>query len=196
MTCAGASNRSTTLIIIYTPADGPREECDASSLRVSEASIVQRTVDMKWQDILSGLERDDIDAMRGIVWAIKKRAEPTLRFGDFDPGVTEMTSRMDKGEVERWVDGAYAAVNDELTTEQVTRVLLARLPDVAADPEHARALITEKSEAPKAQAEPETATEAQESPDTSPTRTSSGRAAKTSGSSRTSSTSRPPSSTT
>lgn len=184
------------MIIIYTPADGPREEFDASSLRVSEASIVQRTVDMKWQDILAGLERDDIDAMRGIVWAIKKRAEPTLRFGDFDPGVTEMTSRMDKAEVERWVDSAFAAVSEELTTEQVTQVLMVRLPDVAADPEHARALIAEKSEAPKAPADPESATEAQELPASSPTRTSSGRAAKTSGSSRTSSTSRPPSSTT
>jgi hypothetical protein len=182
------------VIIIYTPAGGVSEQYDASTLRVSEASIVQRTVDMKWQDILEGLERDDLDAMRGIVWAIKKRSEPTLRFGDFDPGVTEMTSRMDKGEVERWVDNAFASADDELTPETVTRILLSRMPDVAADPEHARALIEAKGQDPKEAEAPEPDTEAPQSGDSSPTPTSSEPASTTSDSSPTSSTSLPSSS--
>jgi hypothetical protein len=66
------------LIIVYTPAGGEPEQYDARSLRTSEASIVQRTIDMKWQAILeSGLETDDLDAMRGIVWVLKKRSEPS-----------------------------------------------------------------------------------------------------------------------
>jgi hypothetical protein len=181
------------LIIVYTPADGERQEYDATTLKVSEASIVQRTVDMKWQDILVGLERDDLDAMRGIVWAIKKRSQPTLRYGDFDPGVTEMTTRMDKREVERWVDGAFATADEELDAETMAKVLLSRMPDVAADPDHARAYIEAKARAPKDPESPEPEAVETESEDSSPSPTSSALASTTSDSSPTSSTS-PPSS--
>jgi hypothetical protein len=139
------------LIVVYTPGGGEPEHYDASTLRVSEASIVQRTIDMKWQEILKGLEEDDLDAMRGIVWVIKKRSNPSLRLGEFDPGVGEMTSRMDRREVEAYVDSAFAtlATDSELTPEMVASILMERLPDIAADPEHARALIEAKAKGPK-----------------------------------------------
>ena len=180
------------MIVVYTPAGGEPEHYDASTLRVSEASIVQRTVDMKWQEIIKGLETDDLDAMRGIIWVLKKRTQPSLRFGDFDPGVGEMTTRMDDREVAAYVDNAFRAVADDpdVTPEQVAEVLLAQLPDVAADPERARAYITAKAQDPK-EAEPqgqpapqETATE-----DPSPSPTSSLPETSTSDSSLTSSTS-------
>jgi len=137
------------VIIVYTPADGEPEHYDASSLRVSEAAIVQRTIDMKWGDIQQGLERDDLDAMRGIIWVLKKRSQPSLRFGDFDPGVNEMTSRMDKKEVAAYVDHAFAAIDADLDVETVADILMQRLPEIAADPDHARALIEAKVKAPK-----------------------------------------------
>ncbi len=140
------------MIIIYTPAGGEREEYDASSLRVSEASIVQRTIDMKWQAILAGLESDDLDAMRGVVWVIKKRSQPSLRFGEFDPGVTEMTSRMDRAEMERWLDNALATADradEPLDWEIVEGIISARLDDVAFDPEHARQLLAARAPDPK-----------------------------------------------
>jgi hypothetical protein len=37
-TCGGASNRSTPVIVVYTPDGGEPEHYDASSLKVSEAS--------------------------------------------------------------------------------------------------------------------------------------------------------------
>ncbi|MFE9309520.1 hypothetical protein ACIQCF_04490 [Streptomyces sp. NPDC088353] len=190
------------MIVVYTPEGGQPEHYDASSLRVSEAAIVQRTVDMKWQDIKEGLERDDLDAMRGIVWVIKKRSQPSLRFGEFDPGVDEMVSRMDRREVEAYVDTAFAATLDdsELTPEMVAGILLERLPDVAADPEHARALIDARAASPKATADempgeplPEEGTPGEA---TSPSPTSNEPEASTSDSSPTSSTSPQPESTT
>jgi hypothetical protein len=181
------------LIIVYTPADGEPEHYDATSLKVSEASIVQRTVDMKWQDILKGLQVDDLDAMRGIVWAIKKRSQPTIRYGDFDPGVTEMTTRMDNREVELWVEQAFATADDELDAETMARVLLSRMPDVAADPDHARAVIEAKARVPKDPESPEPEAVETEPEDSSPSPTSSEPASTTSDSSPTSSTS-PPSS--
>ncbi len=192
------------MIVVYTPASGGEpEHYDANSLKVSEASIVQRTVDMKWQEIKGALEADDLDAMRGIVWVIKKRSNPALRFGEFDPGVDEMTSRMDNKEVAAYVDDAFRAPDrdPDITREMVADILMGRLPDAAVDPEYTRALIAEKAKDPK-----ETAAEADSSPleepapaeaeSLSPSPTSSLPETSTSDSSLTSSTSLPEMSTT
>jgi hypothetical protein len=160
------------MIVVYTPAGGEPEHYDASTLRVSEASIVQRTVDMKWQEILEGLERDDLDAMRGIVWVLKKRSQPSLRFGEFDPGITEMTTRMDNKEIAAWIDNALAVVDTEgeLSMEQIQRIILDRLPSVAIDPERARELVISRTQGPKdPQSEQEQASPETPAPDPSPT---------------------------
>lgn len=171
-TCADALSRSLALIVIYTPAGGQPEHYDASTLRVSEASIVQRTVDMKWAEVLEGLERDDLDAMRGIVWVIKKRSQPSLRFGDFDPGVNEMVTRMDRAEIERWVDSVFATLDDQDDIEAFVKLATERVVGAAADPDHARALIEARAQAPKAdedQAEEQPAETPVEDPSPSPT---------------------------
>lgn len=186
------------MIIVYTPAGGEPEHYDASTLKVSEASIVQRTVDMKWQQILEGLSEDDLDAMRGIVWVIKKRSNPTLRFGEFDPGVTEMTSRMTNDEVAAFIEPLFAqgVANPELTTEAVADMLRSRIVEAAVDPDYANDLIDRLAAAaedgPKDQPQPE----AGEENGSSPNPTSTSPEPPTSGSSRTSSTSRRRSSTT
>jgi hypothetical protein len=187
------------VIVIYTPKGGEPQHYDATSLRVSEAAIVQRTVDMKWQEILSGLDQDDLDAMRGIVWVIKKRSEPSLRWSDFDPGVLELTSRMDEDEMERWITAMVAAADAELEWETVQKIVDSRIDEVAVNPERAREVLAAQAPSPKAEA-PEEGSEQQAAPETgegsSPSPTSSEPGTPTSGSSRTSSTSRPRKSTT
>ena len=188
------------MIVVYTPTGGEPEQYDATSLKVSEASIVQRTVDMKWQEILKGLEVDDLDAMRGLVWVLKKRSQPSLRFGDFDPGVGEMTTRMDKRETAAYVDSFFAQsdLNDELTPEQIADVLRARLPEVTIDPDHAQALIDAKLAGPKGPDVETSGASSQMTPEPapSPSLTSSSAETSTSDSSPTSSTSPLPESTT
>jgi hypothetical protein len=146
------------LIIIYTPEfGGEPEHYDARDLLVSEASIVSRTIDMKWGEIQQGLEQEDLDAMRGIVWVLKKRQQPTLRFGDFDPKVDSMVTRMSRREVTDYVENAFSLVgtDPDLTREKVAQVL-SELPDTAAaDPEHARALIEQMAKDPKDQPDTE-----------------------------------------
>ncbi|MEH0578998.1 hypothetical protein QBA54_32015 [Streptomyces sp. B21-108] len=146
------------MIVVYTPEGGEPQHYDASTLKVSEASILQRTVDMKWQEICRGLEEDDLDAMRGIVWVLRKRSEPSLRFGDVDPGVTELTSRMSDKEIARYIEASFAtgATNEELTREMVADILRERIADVAVDPEYANRLIDRLSaeEGPKEEPAP------------------------------------------
>lgn len=187
------------MIIVYTPEGGEPEQYDARSLRTSEASIVQRTAGMKWGEIEQGLESDDPEAMRAVVWVLKKRAEPSLRYGDFDPLVGEMTSRMDRREVTEYVENAFrmAETDPDVDREQVAGVLQ-RIVKVAADPEHAEQLIAEMRQVPKEQPSEEPPAEDQPSSSppsiTMPTSTSS--EASGSASSLTSSTSHPEMSTT
>lgn len=186
------------MIIVYSPAGGEKEEFDATTLRVSEVSIVQRTIEMKWDAIKAGLAEDDLDAMRGVAWVIKKRSNPALRFGEFDPGVEEMTTLLDKREVRAWIDEALAmaAANPDVTPDQVAQAL-SGLPAAAQDSEHARQLIAEMTQDPKEDpAAPQPEPEPAEPSDASSTPTSSTPAPSTSASSPTSSTSRRRSSTT
>lgn len=138
------------MIIVYTPAGGEPEHYDAKSLLVSEVSIVSRTIDMKWPQIKEGLADDDLDAMRGVVWVLKKRSQPSLRFGEFDPGVDEMVTKLDKSEVEKWVAEAVriATQDPEVTREQIAAAMRG-LPDMALDAAHAEAVIKEMAEDPK-----------------------------------------------
>ncbi|MGW6652488.1 hypothetical protein AMK23_26340 [Streptomyces sp. CB02130] len=134
------------MIVVYTPAGGEPEQYDAKSLLTSEASIVARTVDMKWPEIKAGLVDEDLDAMRGVVWVLKKRHNAALRFGEFDPGVDEMVTRYDKDETESWFDAAFhlVGVDPETTVERVAIGLREAAPDAVADVEHALAYIEKR----------------------------------------------------
>ncbi|MEU0359914.1 hypothetical protein [Streptomyces cyaneofuscatus] len=131
------------MIIVYTPAGAEPEQYDAKTLLASEASIVARTVDMKWPQVKDGLVDEDLDAMRGVVWVLKKRHAPTLRFGEFDPGVDEMVTRYDRTEAEAWFDAAFnlIGVDPETTVERVATALHEAAPGAVADLEHASAYI-------------------------------------------------------
>lgn len=155
------------MIIVFTPAGGEPEHYDARSLKVSEASIVSRTIDQPWDQVKAGLPNEDLDAMRGIVWVIKKRSQPSLRFGEFDPGVEEMVTRYDKAEIENWVTNAVAIARSEGLDEAQTREGLAKVPDAAADPAHAEATIERILSDPKESERPSPS--ASETPETSST---------------------------
>ncbi|WP_406420053.1 hypothetical protein [Streptomyces sp. NBC_00842] len=139
------------MIIVYTPEGGEPEQYDARSLKVSEASIVSRTIDQKWGEVKAGLPDEDLDAMRAIVWVLKKRTQPALRFAEVDPGVDEMVSRFDRQEVVTYVENACRIrdTDPDITNEQLAEAL-ADFPAAAADRDHAERVIAEMTaEAPK-----------------------------------------------
>lgn len=141
------------MFVVYTPEGEKPQHYDATTLKVSEASIVQRTVDKTWQEILKGLEAGDLDAMRGIVWVLRKRTEPSLRWGEFDPGVTELTGRMSNKEVEQVIRDSFdlGEADDEVTPDVVADILRGRVDQVAVDPEYALRLIDELAAEGKAE---------------------------------------------
>lgn len=182
------------MIIVYAPAGGDEQHFDARSLRVSEVSIVARTIEQKWPEIQQGLADEDLDAMRGVAWVIAKRANLSLRFGDFDPGVGELSTRMDHAEIESYVTGAVLIARQEPNAdEEKVRTLVESFVLAAAlDTEHAQRTIDKAlAEAPK-----EPAQEQAEQTSGDPTPTSASSETATSDSSPTSSTSLPAESTT
>lgn len=178
------------MIIVYAPKDGEREHFDARSLRVSEASIVSRTLSRKWAEVQQGIQTDDIEVMRAMAWVIKKRSQPSMALDDFDPGIEELYTRLDRDEVVSYVQQALAvaSLNPDATPEQI-RGTLADLPYIALDPEQAERVIEEMVTDPK----DETSPTMSESPNGTQTSTSS--ESSTSDSSLTSSTSHPAEST-
>lgn len=149
------------MIIVYTPPGGQPEQYDAKTLKVSEVSIVQRTIDMKWGEIKAGLAEEDLDAMRGIVWVLKKRSHPSLRWSEFDPGIDESVTRMDIDELREYVDDAMKVIADEpdLDWEQA-KAAMGEMADACIDPEFARAhidaVVAGPKEAPDEQPDPVT----------------------------------------
>ncbi|MEU0716842.1 hypothetical protein ABZ498_06625 [Streptomyces lavendulocolor] len=130
------------MIIVYAPVGGETEQYDARTLKVSEASICSRTADMKWGAIKQGIADEDLESMRVVVWVLKRRSQPSLRYGDFDPGVEELYSRFDRDEIAQWVNGAVSVVEASQTgTAQDLVKALAGMPSAALDREHAEALI-------------------------------------------------------
>ncbi|MGW6418848.1 hypothetical protein [Streptomyces sp. NPDC055055] len=171
------------MLIVHTPADGEAERFDHRSVRTSEASIVSRTLGKTWKQIKELLADDDPEAMRAIVWVLKKRSTPSLRYDDFDPMLSELTTRLDQQEIEEWVEAAITGAPAELTPEEMEQAL-GFIVEMADDVEHARASIRRLAAAGK---DP-----AGQSPDPSvPTEESTPTEPSTSDSSPTSSTSRP-----
>ncbi|MER7814085.1 hypothetical protein [Streptomyces sp. NPDC096153] len=163
------------MIIVYAPQFGEPEHFDARTLRVSESSIAQRTIDRPWDDIEQGVRDEDLECLRVVAWLIKKRAQPTLRFGDFDPLIGELYMRLDNTEVANWIEGAQAIIGaaPDATAEQV-RSRLAWIIGAALDPEYAERKLEEALADPKDEPDPprsdssgETPTSTSGEPDTS-----------------------------
>lgn len=139
------------MIIIYAPEDGEEQALDAGKLRASEIQVIERTAPGRWSEIKGAVREGEINALRTVAWVIRKRTEPSLRFGDFDPWEGELRARLDAHEVRGYAEALfekYGSNPDELAEA------FDELRDVAFRVEDADAAIADVT-APKAQA-PET----------------------------------------
>ncbi|MGW8703239.1 hypothetical protein ACWGOK_41110, partial [Streptomyces eurythermus] len=75
------------MIIFYSCDGGTPQRFDAGlgKLRASEIQVIERTADGRWSEIREAAANGDLAAMRVIAYVLKRRAEPALRFQDFDP---------------------------------------------------------------------------------------------------------------
>lgn len=87
------------MIITYAPEGAEPQHLDAGKMRASEIQIIERTADGRWDEIREAMSNGEINALRTVAWVVKKRTEPALRFGDFDPWEGELRVRLDAREV-------------------------------------------------------------------------------------------------
>jgi len=76
------------VIITYTQDDGAVERLDTDALSALEAAAIEEAMDdVPWRAIEARLQAQDPTALRAIVWAVRRRDNPGLKFADFDvPG--------------------------------------------------------------------------------------------------------------
>lgn len=101
------------MIIKYTPEDGDPQELNAGRLRASEIQVIERTAGARWIEIKEAMSEGDINALRTVAWAIKKRTEPALRFSDFDPWEGELRASLDARETRAYAEGIFSKFADK-----------------------------------------------------------------------------------
>lgn len=152
------------MIIVYTPEGAEEERYDTRKLLTSEASAAGRAVGMKWTGLRDALNEDDPEAMRAVAWVMRKRTNPPLRFGDFDPAVDELTVKWDHREIHDRVAEAAKIDGADEEREMFHRILIRN----AADPAAAEALIKEYADGGPKEPAVTTPTSTNSEPSTSP----------------------------
>lgn len=136
------------MIIEYTPEGGETERFDASRLRASEIQVIERTADGRWAEIKEALREGDVTAVRTVAWAIKKRSNPSLRHGEFDPFEDELRVRLDARETRSYAERIFDKFGSD--PEDLAKAF-DELRDATADREACEAAIADVT-APKDQA--------------------------------------------
>jgi hypothetical protein len=146
------------VIIFYEPADGVHQRFEAGKgrLRASEIQIIERTAGEPWGTIKEAISAGNLNAMRVVVWAIKKRSQPALKFAEFDPYEGELYSRLDELETRGFAEAFVAKFAGE--PEKLAEAF-EELRESAETVEVADMVIAEvtapKDPAPKPEPEPE-----------------------------------------
>lgn len=110
------------MIVSYRHEDGTVDEVSTDDLSAIESSVIESATGLDWDDVDSALRQQQPTAMRAVLWAFRKRQQPTLRFTEFDlPGWKRRTkARLEYPEI---LDMAEALVkNPESTDEIVERM--------------------------------------------------------------------------
>lgn len=110
------------MIVSYRHEDGTVEEVSTDDLSAIESSVIESATGMDWDDVDTALRSQAPTAMRAVLWAFRKRKQPTLRFSDFDlPGWKRRTkARLEYPEILDMVEALLK--NPEATDEVVERM--------------------------------------------------------------------------
>lgn len=88
------------MFLIYTP-DGQDEQVYTfrpNEVRASEAEIIERLAERTFTEVVQGVLGGDARCRRAVLFAMLKRAHPSVKFADVDFGWGELTVEMSKQE--------------------------------------------------------------------------------------------------
>lgn len=99
------------MIITYSQPDGTVEQVSTDTLSAIESAAIEDAMDgTAWRVVEDRLRSQDPTAMRAVLWAVRKRTEPTLAFADFDvPGWRRrLKARIERPEIDDLFDNLMA----------------------------------------------------------------------------------------
>ena len=98
------------MIITNAQPDVDVEQVSTNDLSAIESADIEEAMGVTWHDIDGKLRGQDPTAMRAVLWAFRKRADPKLAFGDVDvPGWRRrLKCRLERPEIDDFFDGIMA----------------------------------------------------------------------------------------
>ncbi|MFJ1581553.1 hypothetical protein [Streptomyces sp. NPDC088182] len=99
------------MIITYTYADGTVDQVSTEELSAIESAAIEEAVGgTPWREVEDRLRGQDPTAMRAVLWAARRRAQPDLKFSTFDvPGWRRrLTARLERTEIDDVLDNIVA----------------------------------------------------------------------------------------
>ncbi len=125
------------MIITHLQEDGTAQRWSTDDLSAIEAADIEKAMgDVPWRGIEMRLQAQDATALRAVVWAFRRRAEPDLEFATFDiPGWRRrVRARLERAEI----DEALANTMREAlakSEDSMIDVLAPHLRKLAEDPD-------------------------------------------------------------
>ncbi|MFE6408529.1 hypothetical protein ACFVOR_16520 [Streptomyces sp. NPDC057837] len=131
------------MIITHLQEDGTAQRWSTDDLSAIEAADIEKAMgDVPWRGIEMRLQAQDATALRAVVWAFRRRAEPDLEFATFDiPGWRRrVRARLERAEI----DEALANTMREAlakSEDSMIDVLAPHLRKLAEDPDDVDAAL-------------------------------------------------------
>lgn len=117
------------MIITYVHDDNTVERVSTGDLSAIEAATVEEAIgNVPWRVIEDRLRVQDPTSMRAVLWAFRRRAEPELKFADFDvPGWRHrLKAGIERAEIDETLTNIMAealAKSEDSTIDRLTPYL-------------------------------------------------------------------------
>lgn len=122
------------MILVYKPAEGDEKRWDLDDTKVTfaEAKAAEHAGGFRWSERTGELTQGNTAALQAILWILRKRDEPTLRFADLEDLDVDSVAT-EHSDVEKSVLRSIIEQNDELSAEEKSVALTVLGYDSEAD---------------------------------------------------------------
>lgn len=114
------------MILVYRPTEGDEKRWDLDDTKVTfaEAKAAEHAGGFRWAERTGELTQGNVSALQAILWILRKREEPTLRFADLEDLDVDSVDT-EYGAAEKSFMRGFIENNAELTAEDKAAAIAA-----------------------------------------------------------------------
>lgn len=107
------------MILVYKPDTGDEKRWDLAEVRATfaEAKAAENAGGFAWRDVDSELSDGNVAALQSVLWILRRRDEPTLRFADLESLPME-SAHAEYSDDEREFMRKHIEANEDMTREE------------------------------------------------------------------------------